>query len=117
MARAVHLGLRADDLVEELALAVFGARLDVGLRYRDGLAERPTVSRGEHDQAGARGGLKHGRPFLSRKGVFRCHGMLRFIGQGGDNRTMRSSPLRGLPRPSRLDVATHRSPCGVRMTV
>ena len=35
ISRVVRLGLRRDDLVEEFALTVLGARLDVGFRHRD----------------------------------------------------------------------------------
>jgi hypothetical protein len=47
----VHARLLGHDLVEKLALAMLGARLDVSLRHRHGLPEHPSVRRGDDHQA------------------------------------------------------------------
>jgi len=60
----VHLGLGCHDLIQELAIAVLGARFAVGLRHRDRLAEHSAARRGDHDQAGGRRTLQHDLPFL-----------------------------------------------------
>src|SRR5207247_9852408 len=58
VARVVDLGLRRDDLVEQLALAVLLARLDVRLGDRERLAARSSALGGDDDHARARGSLQ-----------------------------------------------------------
>src|SRR5438477_11275822 len=64
VACVIELGLRLDNLVEQLALAVLLARLDVGLRYRERLADRASALGGDDDHAGARRPLEHELPLL-----------------------------------------------------
>src|SRR5882762_8078564 len=51
VARAVELGLRRDNLVEQLALAVLLARLDVCPGYRERLPDRASALGGDDDHA------------------------------------------------------------------
>src|SRR6266496_131475 len=62
VARALRL--RRDDLVQELALAMLPAGLDVGPRHRDRLTEATSPLRGEDDHAGARRSLQDELPLL-----------------------------------------------------
>src|SRR5437763_17063569 len=62
--RVVALGLRRDELVQELALAMLPAGLEVGLRHRDRLAEATSALRGDDDHAGARRSLQDELPTL-----------------------------------------------------
>src|SRR6266516_7063857 len=65
VARVVALRLGRDDLVQELALAVLPARLDVNLLHRNRrLAEATAALRGEDDHAGARRSLQDELPLL-----------------------------------------------------
>src|SRR6266571_8605178 len=64
VARVVELGLRRDNLVEQLALAVLLARLDVRPCYRERLPDRPAALGGEDEHAGARRSLEHEVPLL-----------------------------------------------------
>src|SRR5437660_5384569 len=64
VARVVELGLGRDNLVEQLALAVLLARLNVRLRYRERLADRASALGREDDHAGARRSLEHEVPLL-----------------------------------------------------
>src|SRR5437764_10542914 len=64
VARVVELGLRRDNLVEQLALPVLLARLDVRLCNRDRLPDGASALCGDHDHAGARRSLEHEAPLL-----------------------------------------------------
>src|SRR5947209_2423316 len=64
VAPVVELGLRRDNLVEQLALAVLLARLDVRLCYRERLPDRASALGGDDDHAGARRSLEHEVPLL-----------------------------------------------------
>src|SRR4029077_15511564 len=64
VARVVDLGLRRDNLVEQFALAVLLARLDVRLCYRERLADCASALGGDDDHAGARGSLEYEFPLL-----------------------------------------------------
>src|SRR6266581_7984932 len=64
IARVVELGLRRDNLVEQLALAVLLARLDVRPCYCERLPDSAPALGGDDDHAGARRSLEHEVPLL-----------------------------------------------------
>src|SRR5579859_6528770 len=74
VARVVALGLRGDDLVEQLAGAVVFARLDVRLGHRDRLAKAPASLRRDDDQPRARRPLEDQRPLVGREVGLARHG-------------------------------------------
>jgi hypothetical protein len=60
----VEFRLGGDDLVEQPALAMLLARLNVRLRHRERLAKHASPLGGGNDHPGARGALEHEFPFL-----------------------------------------------------
>src|SRR5205807_7023270 len=102
----VDLRLVGDDLVEQFALAVVLACLDVRLCDRDALAKCPSALRGGNDQARARRSLEDQLPLLGCEVGLARHG----------------SPLARCPnqwwmslsQTARLCAATHGSGIGMR---
>src|SRR5262249_27290779 len=60
----------------ELAFPVLGARVDVGLRHCDGLADHPAAGGRSNNHAGAWRALEDCVPLVRREGSFRRHRML-----------------------------------------
>src|SRR5262249_50262083 len=73
VSRVVYVRLRRDDLVEQLARAMLGARLGVRLGHRDRLAEHPATPGPTHAPPGVGRPLGPPLPFLGRKGALRRH--------------------------------------------
>src|SRR4029079_7171931 len=73
VAVSVVLGLRGDELVEQLALAVLLSRLLVGLRDRERLAEAAAALGREHDHPGRHGPLRDELPLLLAEVGLRRH--------------------------------------------
>src|SRR5260370_42042189 len=67
VARVVDLGLGGDDLVEQLAVAVVLAGLDIRPGDRKRLADRAPARGGDHDHASAGRSLEHELPLLLRE--------------------------------------------------
>src|SRR6478735_6312192 len=64
VARVVALRPRADDLVQQLAVAVLRTRLRIRLRHRERLARHPALIGGDDDHARVHRGLADEVPFL-----------------------------------------------------
>src|ERR1700710_626579 len=84
----VNLGLGGHDRVEDLARAVLLARLGVGLRDGEGLAERAAPGRGGDDRARGRWSLQDGVPLLFGEITLACHRSLLSLGWIGQPRTV-----------------------------
>src|SRR4029453_13658477 len=78
VARVVALRPRRDDLVQELAVTVLLARLDVRLPDRERLAEGSAALGGGDDDAGARRPLEYEVPLLLREVGLARHGLSPF---------------------------------------
>src|SRR5215207_1008626 len=101
---AIHLGLGGGDFVEQLALAVLLPGLRVGLRHREGLANRAAAVREDHDQPGARGPLEDRLPLVL--GEVSLGGHLRAVFRNSTERVARDRERvhvdPGTPEPDSL---------------